>query len=107
MHGTCFEELLDRAAAAVGYEDDPAGRGLCLIMKGMQTPSRASIAIEREGDGYVIRCATTEMGQGARRSLQLLAASGSAAARSRSGCPTRIPTGCRTTPGPRRAGRRS
>jgi CO/xanthine dehydrogenase Mo-binding subunit len=74
MHGTCFEELLDRAAAAVGYEDDPAGKGVCLIMKGMQTPSRASIAIEREGDGYVIRCATTEMGQGARRSLQLLAA---------------------------------
>jgi CO/xanthine dehydrogenase Mo-binding subunit len=74
MHDTCFEELLDRAAAAVGYEDDPAGKGVCLIMKGMQTPSRASIAIERDGDGYLIRCATTEMGQGARRSLQLLAA---------------------------------
>jgi CO/xanthine dehydrogenase Mo-binding subunit len=75
MHDTCFEELLDRAAAAVDYAADPTGKGLCVIMKGMQTPSRAAIAIEREGqDGYVIRCATTEIGQGARRSLQLLAA---------------------------------
>jgi CO/xanthine dehydrogenase Mo-binding subunit len=75
MHDTCFEELLDRAAAAIDYAADPTGKGLCVIMKGMQTPSRASIAIEREGqDGYVIRCATTEIGQGARRSLQLLAA---------------------------------
>jgi CO/xanthine dehydrogenase Mo-binding subunit len=75
MHDTCFDDLLTRAADAVGYEADPAGKGLCLIMKGMQTPSRASISVEREGeDGYVVRCATTEMGQGARRSLQLLAA---------------------------------
>jgi CO/xanthine dehydrogenase Mo-binding subunit len=75
MHDTCFDELLERAAAAVDYEADPTGKGLSLIMKGMQTPSRASIAIERDGrEGYVIRCATTEIGQGARRSLQLLAA---------------------------------
>jgi CO/xanthine dehydrogenase Mo-binding subunit len=75
MHDVHFEECLQAAADAVGYEDDPRGKGLSLIMKGMQTPSRASIAIEREGDErYVVRCATTEMGQGARRSLQLLAA---------------------------------
>jgi CO/xanthine dehydrogenase Mo-binding subunit len=74
MHDTCFEELLERAVAAVDYERDRRGKGIALILKGMQTPSRASIAIEREGDGYVIRCATTEMGQGARRSLSLLAA---------------------------------
>lgn len=74
MHDTCFGELLERAAAAIDYEGDPRGKGIALIMKGMQTPSRASIAIERDGDGYVIRCATTEMGQGARRSLALLAA---------------------------------
>jgi CO/xanthine dehydrogenase Mo-binding subunit len=74
MHDTCFEELLERVAAAVDYEREPRGKGLALMMKGMQTPSRAAIAIEREGDGYVVRCATTEMGQGARRSLALLAA---------------------------------
>jgi CO/xanthine dehydrogenase Mo-binding subunit len=75
MHDTCFAELLERAATAVDYEADPRGKGLSLIMKGMQTPSRAAIAVEREGeDRYVVRCATTEIGQGSRRTLQLLAA---------------------------------
>ena len=46
MHDTCFQELLERAAAAVNYEEDPRGKGVALIMKGMQTPSRASIGIE-------------------------------------------------------------
>lgn len=74
MHDTHFRELLDRAAAAVGYEDDPRGRGLCVLMKGMQTPSKAAIAVERAGVGYRIHCATAEMGQGARRSFALMAA---------------------------------
>lgn len=75
MHDTCFDDLLDRAAASVDYAEDQHGKGLSLIMKGMQTPSKASIAIEREGeDRFVVHCATTEMGQGAKRSLQLLVA---------------------------------
>jgi CO/xanthine dehydrogenase Mo-binding subunit len=74
MHDTCYRELLERAAAAVDYERDSRGKGIALIMKGMQTPSRAAIAIERDGDVYVVRCATTEMGQGARHALALLAA---------------------------------
>jgi CO/xanthine dehydrogenase Mo-binding subunit len=74
MHDVHFEECLQAAADAVGYEDDPAGKGLCVLLKGMQTPSRAQIAVERTPVGYVVRSASTEMGQGVRRSIQLMAA---------------------------------
>ena len=74
MHDVHFEECLQAAADAVGYEADPRGKGLCVLLKGMQTPSRASIAVERTPVGYVVRSASCEMGQGVRRSLQLLGA---------------------------------
>ena len=47
MHDVHFEECLQSAADAVGYEDDPRGKGLCVLLKGMQTPSRAQISVER------------------------------------------------------------
>jgi CO/xanthine dehydrogenase Mo-binding subunit len=74
MHDVHFEECLQAAADAVGYEADPRGKGLCVLLKGMQTPSRAEIAIERTPVGYVVHCASCEMGQGVRRSLQLMGA---------------------------------
>jgi len=74
MHDVQFERCLQAAADAVGYEADPAGKGLCVLLKGMQTPSRAAVAIERTPVGYVIRSAACEMGQGARRSMQLMGA---------------------------------
>jgi CO/xanthine dehydrogenase Mo-binding subunit len=74
MHDVHFEECLQAAADAVGYEDDPRGKGLCVLLKGMQTPSRAQISVERAPIGYVIRSASCEMGQGIRRSLRLLGA---------------------------------
>jgi CO/xanthine dehydrogenase Mo-binding subunit len=74
MHDVHFEECLQAAADAVGYEEDPRGKGLCVLLKGMQTPSRAQISVERSPIGYVIRSASCEMGQGIRRSLQLLGA---------------------------------
>jgi CO/xanthine dehydrogenase Mo-binding subunit len=41
----------------------------------MQTPSRAEIVVEAADDGtYTLRCATAEMGQGAWRTISLLAA---------------------------------
>jgi CO/xanthine dehydrogenase Mo-binding subunit len=58
----------------VGYEDDPRGAGLCVLLKGMQTPSRAAIAVERTPVGYVLRSASCEMGQGVRESLRLMGA---------------------------------
>ena len=74
MHDVRFAECLDAAAAAVGYEDDPRGAGLCVLLKGMQTPSRAAIAVERTPVGYVVRSAACEMGQGVRESLRLMGA---------------------------------
>jgi CO/xanthine dehydrogenase Mo-binding subunit len=74
MHDVHFEECLRACADAVDYERDPRGKGLCVLLKGMQTPSRAQIAVERTPIGYVIRCASCEMGQGVRRSLRLMGA---------------------------------
>ena len=74
MHDVNFAECLRASADAVGWTKVARGKGLCVLLKGMQTPSRASIAIEKEDEAYVLRCATTEMGQGARHALSLIAA---------------------------------
>jgi CO/xanthine dehydrogenase Mo-binding subunit len=74
MHDVNFAECLRASADAVGWDEGRRGKGLCVLLKGMQTPSRASIAIEKEDKDYVLRCATTEMGQGARHALSLTAA---------------------------------
>ncbi len=71
MRDVHFDECLQSAADAVHYEDDPRGKGLCVLLKGMQTPSRAAISVERTPVGYVIRSASCEMGQGIRDSLRL------------------------------------
>jgi CO/xanthine dehydrogenase Mo-binding subunit len=75
MHDVHFAECLESAARAIGWHDDRRGKGLSVILKGMQTPSRASVAIEAGDYGtYTLRCATTEMGQGAKHALSLVAA---------------------------------
>ena len=75
MHDVHFAECLEAAANAIGWREGRQGKGLSVILKGMQTPSRASIRVELGDDGgYTVRCATTEMGQGARRAITLLAA---------------------------------
>ena len=83
------------------------GKGLCVLLKGMQTPSRASIAIETGRRRRTsLRCATTEMGQGARRALSLDGrASCSASSPSRCASPTPTPISSPTTRGRRRAAR--
>lgn len=75
MRDVHFADCLERVARAVGWGSGRSGKGLCVLMKGMQTPSRASIAVRAAGaDQYVIECATTEMGQGAWRALAIEAA---------------------------------
>jgi CO/xanthine dehydrogenase Mo-binding subunit len=75
MRDVHFAECLESAARAIGWQEDRRGKGLSVILKGMQTPSRASVAIEAGNDGiYTLRCATTEMGQGAKHALSLVAA---------------------------------
>jgi len=74
MHDVHFADCLERAAQAVDWRAGRRGKGLCVLLKGMQTPSRAAIAIEaEEGGAYTLRCATAEMGQGSRRALTLVA----------------------------------
>jgi len=75
MHDVHFERLLQNAADAVGWSESRKNKGLCVMLKGMQTPSRAAIAVEAEDDGtYTVRCATTEMGQGAKMAMCMMAA---------------------------------
>jgi CO/xanthine dehydrogenase Mo-binding subunit len=75
MHDVHYAECLRAAAEAIGWREDRRGKGLALVHKGMQTPSRAAVAIEADDDGnYVVRCATTEMGQGAVGAISKLAA---------------------------------
>jgi CO/xanthine dehydrogenase Mo-binding subunit len=77
MHDVHFEELLDDAAAAVGWRvgADRAGKGVAVMMKGMQTPSRAEARIALLPDGrYEVQAATADIGQGAGEMLTRLAA---------------------------------
>jgi CO/xanthine dehydrogenase Mo-binding subunit len=75
MHDVHFEELLRRAADEICWSEDRENKGLCVMLKGMQTPSRASIAVEKNDDEtYTVRCATTEMGQGAKAAMRIMAA---------------------------------
>ena len=75
MHDVNFADCLTGAAEAVGWSEDRRGKGLCVMLKGMQTPSRASVALQANEDGtYTVLCATAEMGQGAKGAIRLLAA---------------------------------
>jgi CO/xanthine dehydrogenase Mo-binding subunit len=75
MHDVHFAELLQNAADAVGWSESRENKGLGVMLKGMQTPSRAAIAVEaEEGGTYTVRCATTEMGQGAKTAMRIMAA---------------------------------
>jgi CO/xanthine dehydrogenase Mo-binding subunit len=74
MHDVHFEDCLQAAADAVDYEADPRGKGLCVLLKGMQTPSRAAISVERTPVGYIVRSASCEMGQDVRQSIRLMGA---------------------------------
>jgi CO/xanthine dehydrogenase Mo-binding subunit len=70
-----YAECLEAAARAVDWQTGRRGKGLALVLKGMQTPSRAEVVVEAEDDGtYTLRCAATEMGQGAWRAISALAA---------------------------------
>lgn len=84
MHDVHFAECLEDAAAVIGWGTPlptvtdgmtAIGRGLCLVMKGMTTPSRSEARIEVDSDGVVtLFNSTVEMGQGAQTVLAQLAA---------------------------------
>ena len=75
MHDVHFAECLRgggrRGRLARGR---PRGKGLCVLLKGMQTPSRAAIRVEpATTGGFTSAARRREMGQGARRAIPLLA----------------------------------
>ncbi|QKV75808.1 xanthine dehydrogenase family protein molybdopterin-binding subunit [Amycolatopsis sp. Hca4] len=75
MHDTHFEELLDDVAKAVAWQDGRAGKGVAVMLKGMQTPSKAEAEIHAlPGGRYEVRSATADMGQGTGELLTRLAA---------------------------------
>jgi CO/xanthine dehydrogenase Mo-binding subunit len=75
MHDVHFIDCLKASAEKIGWSENRQGKGLCVLMKGMQTPSRASIVVTAGKDaGYNIYCATAEMGQGAWQSICMMAA---------------------------------
>lgn len=64
MHDVRFAECLRAAAEAVDWERGRKNKGLAVMLKGMQTPSRTGVALEIGTDGRVwLRSATTDMGQ--------------------------------------------
>ncbi|MBX5449171.1 MAG: xanthine dehydrogenase family protein [Thermogemmatispora sp.] len=75
MHDVHFADCLKAVAERIGWQHGRRGKGLAVLLKGMQTPSRASIVVEANEDGsYTVHCATAEMGQGAWRAIRMLAA---------------------------------
>jgi CO/xanthine dehydrogenase Mo-binding subunit len=75
MHDTHFEQLLDEAAAEVDWAAGREGKGVAVMLKGMQTPSRAEARIVLLPDGrYEVQSGTVEMGQGATEALTRMAA---------------------------------
>ncbi|HSK96142.1 MAG TPA: xanthine dehydrogenase family protein molybdopterin-binding subunit [Euzebyales bacterium] len=83
MHDLHYDELLDAAAAAIGWDQPlpPApegwlrGRGIALMIKSTLTPSRSEARVELSGDGAVrLFHSSIEMGQGADGTMQQLLA---------------------------------
>jgi CO/xanthine dehydrogenase Mo-binding subunit len=64
MRDVRFEDCLRAAAKAVGWDEGRRNKGLAVMLKGMQTPSRTGVALEIDVAGRVlVRSATTDMGQ--------------------------------------------
>jgi CO/xanthine dehydrogenase Mo-binding subunit len=80
----CFHELLDRSAAAIGWDwNEPPVRdghrvrakGFAVAIKGTVTPSRSEASVRIDGDGTVnVFTSSVEMGQGVQTALAIMAA---------------------------------
>ena len=59
-----FADCLRAAAEMVEWGSDRKNKGLAVMLKGMQTPSRTGVALDIDAGGrVVVRSATTDMGQ--------------------------------------------
>jgi CO/xanthine dehydrogenase Mo-binding subunit len=75
MHDFHIRECLERVAERIDWHGDRRGKGLSVVMKGMQTPSRSEARIVLEDGGFVVESATADIGQGRDGSLRRHAAS--------------------------------
>jgi CO/xanthine dehydrogenase Mo-binding subunit len=103
MRDVHFEELLLRAAEAVGWSEGRTGKGLSVMLKGMQTPSRAS----RRTTTGPIRCSARRPRWVRGRRVRSASWPPNCSAWRSPGCAsrTRTPTRYPTTPGPPPAAR--
>jgi CO/xanthine dehydrogenase Mo-binding subunit len=74
MHDFRVADCLESVAHTIGWSRDRRGVGLCALMKGMQTPSRAGARIELAEGRLTVFAGTVEIGQGASAVLPQLAA---------------------------------
>jgi CO/xanthine dehydrogenase Mo-binding subunit len=84
LEDVAFEECLRDAASAVNWQAGGRadlgdgrvrGKGVCVLLKGMTTPSRSSARVEIDQSGQVtLHMGTIEMGQGARTIAAQIAA---------------------------------
>jgi CO/xanthine dehydrogenase Mo-binding subunit len=74
MHDFHVAECLERVAERIGWQAGRRGKGLCAVMKGMQTPSRSEARIVLDDGRFTVESATTDIGQGRDQSLRRLAA---------------------------------
>ncbi|HYS97963.1 MAG TPA: xanthine dehydrogenase family protein molybdopterin-binding subunit [Candidatus Dormibacteraeota bacterium] len=64
MRDVRFAACLRAAAEAVDWSEGRKNKGLAVMLKGMQTPSRTGVALEIDAGGHILlRSATTDMGQ--------------------------------------------
>jgi CO/xanthine dehydrogenase Mo-binding subunit len=84
LEDVAFEECLRDAASAVKWDGDiradvssgkVRGKGVCVLLKGMTTPSRSTARVEIDQNGHVtVHMGTIEMGQGSRTIAAQIAA---------------------------------
>jgi CO/xanthine dehydrogenase Mo-binding subunit len=74
VHDFHVAECLERVAERIGWRERRRGKGVCALMKGMQTPSRSEARIVLRGGRFAVECATADIGQGRSQVLRQLAA---------------------------------
>jgi CO/xanthine dehydrogenase Mo-binding subunit len=84
LEDVAFEECLRDAATAINWQQGTRanlgdgrvrGKGICVLLKGMTTPSRSTARVDIDQNGQItVHMGTIEMGQGARTMAAQIAA---------------------------------
>ena len=107
MHDFHVAECLERVAERIGWSAGRRGKGLCAVMKGMQTPSRSEARIVLDGGASRSRARRPTSARGAIRASGSWPLARSAATRRSSTPPASTPTTRPSTRARPRAARRT